>query len=166
MALLDERVSLPLQASVALLSASLLVVLEVERHRRRIEQLEGIDALRNAEWALMAVPLAFAAYGMLDQLWFGLVLFTEGIVLLGWGAISHVRRRAAIGFGGAVLAVLLGVAIPTVRGFNQGLTGSTWLMIGAIAAVVFLVAGSTIERRRAAIGQRLRRLGEILGDWE
>jgi hypothetical protein len=94
------------------------------------------------------------------------VLFAEGLVLTGWGAVTRIRRRAFVGFGGAALAILLAAAIPTVRGVNEGLAGSTWLWVGAIAAVVFLIAGSTIERQRAAIGRQFGKLAEILEEWE
>ena len=164
--LIDEQIDLTMQATVILVSVVLLTVLEVERRRRRLEELPDLDVLHRAEWLLMIAPLAFAAYGMGDRLWFGLVLFAEGLLLIGWGAVTRIRRRAFIGFGGAVLAILLAIAIPTVRGVQEGLAGGTWLVIGAIAAVLFITVGSTIERRRAAIGRSLQQLGEILEDWE
>ncbi len=94
------------------------------------------------------------------------MLFAEGLLLTGWGAASQIRRRAFIGFGGAVMAILLSVAIPVAQGIQTGITQGTWLLVAAIAAFVFIVVGSTIERQRVAIGRRLRHLGEILEDWE
>ena len=64
------------------------------------------------------------------------------------------------------MAILLSVAIPVARGIQAGITEGTWLLVAAVAALVFIVVGSTIERQRAAIGRQLRQLGEILEDWE
>jgi hypothetical protein len=166
LALVDEQLTLTLHSAVVLVSAMLLAVFELERHRRRLEDLPPLDLLSRAEWILMIAPMSVAAYGMGDRLWFGLIMFAEGLLLTGWGAVSRVRRRAFIGFGGMVLAILLAVAIPTVQGIKGGVGGGTWLVVGAIAAVVFIVVGSTIERQRVAIGRRLRQVGEIVEDWE
>jgi hypothetical protein len=164
--LIDEQLTLTLHGAVVLVSATLLAVIEIERHRRRLEDLPSLDLLSRAEWLLMITPMSFAAYAMGDRLWFGLIMFAEGLLLTGWGAASRVRRRAFIGFGGMVLAILLAVAIPTVQGIQSDITGGTWLLVGAIAAVVFIVVGSTIERQRVAIGRRLRQIGEIVENWE
>jgi hypothetical protein len=163
--LIDEQLTLTLHGAIALVSVTLLTVLEIERQRRRSEGLRPLEVLARTEWVLMIAPMSMAAYSMGDHLWYALVLFVEGLLLTGWGAATRIRRRAFIGFGGAVMAVLLSIAIPAVqeaRGGGQG----TWLVIAAIAAVVFIVVGSTIERKRVVIGQRLQQLGEILEDWE
>ena len=164
--LIDEQLTLTLHATVVLMSVTLLAVLEIERQRRRTEKLSTLDVLNRAEWVLMIAPLAVAAYSMSEGLWYAIVLFGEGLLLTGWGAVSRIRRRAFIGFGGAVMAILLSVAIPVARGIQAGITEGTWLLVAAVAALVFIVVGSTIERQRAAIGRQLRQLGEILEDWE
>jgi hypothetical protein len=164
--LIDEQLTLTLHAAVALTSAALLAVLEIERHRRHDEHPATPAALARAEWVLMIAPMAMAAYSMGDHLSYGIVLFLEGLLLTAWGAMTRIRRRAFIGFGGAVLAILLSAAIPMAAGARAGLTQGTWLLIGAIAAAVFIAVGSTIERQRAAIGRRLHDLSEILEDWE
>ena len=45
-------------------------------------------------------------------------------------------------------------------------TGGRWLVVGAIAAVVSIAAGSLIEKFRTSVGRRLAQWGEILEDWE
>ena len=71
-----------------------------------------------------------------------------------------------LGVGAMVTAIILSAIIPALHGIDGGLTGGTWLIIGAIAATVFIISGSAIERRRHAIGRRLAHLAEILEDWE
>ena len=56
--------------------------------------------------------------------------------------------------------------IPALHGIQAGLAGGTWLAIGAGAATLLILAGSTIERRRTAIGRQLAHLAEILERWE
>ena len=163
--LIDERLTLTLHGAVVLLSATLLAIIEVERHRPDFDKLTRRNGLVRAEWVLLIAPLAMAAYSMGDHLAFALLLFFEGLLLSAWGAIAQVRRRAFISFGGAVMAILLSAAIPIVRGLRGGLTAGTWLLIAAIAAVVFIAVGSTIERKRVAIGERLQQLSEIMEDW-
>jgi hypothetical protein len=46
------------------------------------------------------------------------------------------------------------------------LTGGGWLIVGAVAALIFIVAGSLIEKQRVRIGEQLSRWGEILEAWE
>lgn len=166
MIVIDEQLTLGLHGAVALISAALLVVLEIERRRRAAADLPALDALNRAEWILMIAPMALAAFSMPERLWYGLVLFAEGLAFTAWGAASRVLRRGLVGFGGVVLAVLLSAAIPIIEGARRGLTTNTWLVIAALAAVVFITIGSTIERRRVAIGRQLRRIGEIVEDWE
>lgn len=114
----------------------------------------------------MLAPLVLAVAAMFESLWFGLALFAEGALLTGWGALSQVRRRALLGVGAIVAAILLSVIIPALHGIVAGLTGGTWLAIGAAAATIFIVAGSAIERKRHAIGRRLANIAEILEHWE
>ncbi|MCP4305025.1 MAG: hypothetical protein GY788_09160 [bacterium] len=102
---------------------------------------------------------------MFNSLWFGLVLLAEGLAVATWGALTEVRRRALVGVAAMVLAIVLSVAIPALHGLMVGLTGGTWLVVGAITATVFIVAGSIIERQRHAIGRRLADVAEILEHW-
>jgi hypothetical protein len=60
----------------------------------------------------------------------------------------------------------MSAVIPALHGISTGLTGGTWLAIGAVSAAVFIIAGSMIERQRYAIGRRLAHIAEILEHWE
>jgi hypothetical protein len=71
-----------------------------------------------------------------------------------------------MGLVAVTTAIVLGVTIPMFEEVRRGLTGGAWLVVGAIAAVVLIAAGSLIERQRIQIGKRLSHWGEILEDWE
>jgi len=166
MILVNERMELTLHAAVVISSFTLLATVELERHRRRLAEQEIPEGLYHLEWILMLAPLVLAVADMFESLWFGLALFAEGLLLAGWGALTGVRRRALLGVGAMVTAIILSVIIPALHGINTGLTGGTWLAIGAVAATVFIITGSAIERRRHAIGRRLAHIAEILEHWE
>lgn len=54
--------------------------------------------------------------------------------------------------------------IPVIEGVRQGFAAGTWLIAGAIAAVVLIAAGSIIEKRRGRIGRRLTH--DIVEHWQ
>ena len=164
--LLNDRFGLELHATIVLVAAVLLVVLEVERHRYLRKGQPQPEALRISEWIVMAVPLLIAAVESFESLAYVLVLGAEGLALLVWAGLTRVRRRAVMGLVAVTTAIVLGVTIPMFEEVRRGLTGGAWLVVGAIAAVVLIAAGSLIERQRIQIGKRLSQWGEILEDWE
>ncbi len=166
MILVNQRMELTLHAAIVIVSFTLLATVELERYRRHVADQPVPHGLHHLEWALMLAPLALAVADMFESLWFGLALFSEGALLTGWGALSEVRRRALLGVGAMVAAIVLSVIIPALHGIGGGLTGGTWLAIGAVAATLFIIAGSAIERSRSAIGRRLAHIAEILEHWE
>jgi hypothetical protein len=166
MVLVNHRIELPLHAAVVVSSAALLGVVEIDRYRRRSARQSIPAGLHHIEWVLMLAPLILATADMFGSLWFGLVLAVEGGLLAAWGVFTEVRRRALVGAGAIALAIVLSAVIPALHGIQAGLAGGTWLAVGAGVATLFLVAGSTIERRRTAIGRRLAHLAEILEEWE
>jgi hypothetical protein len=165
--LIQETWALELHVAVATVSVVLLVMIEVERHRRQQQLLEPADWLRVAEWVVMLAPLALAARDMVTtSLLYGLLLGGEGLVLVVWGTFSHVRRRAIVGLGAITAAVLMVVMIPLIEGVDRNLTGGAWLVIGGVAAVVFIALGVVLEKYRTSIGERLTDFGDILESWE
>jgi hypothetical protein len=166
MILVNQRMELTLHAAVIIVSVTLLATVELERYRCHLAEEVVPDGLHHLEWVLMLAPLTLAVADMFESLWFGLALFAEGALLAVWGAFTEVRRRALLGVGAMVGAIVLSVIIPAMHGISAGLTGGTWLVIGAIAATFFIIAGSSIERRRHAIGRQLAHIAEILEDWE
>ena len=165
--LIEETWSLELHASVATVSAALLIMIEVERHRRQQQRLDPVDWLRLAEWIVMLAPLALAARDMVTtSILYGLLLGGEGLALVVWGIVSHVRRRAIVGLGAITASVLMVVMIPLIEGVGRNLTGGLWLVIGGVAAVVFIASGVILEKYRTSIGERLTSFGDILERWE
>ena len=165
--LIDQQWTLEVHAAVLAVSAVLLAMIEVERLRRHREDLPFPEWLHVAEWVLMLAPLSLAARDMVtESMAYGLLLAGEGAVLLVWGILSQVRRRAVVGLGAITAAILMTVMIPLVRGIGSSLTGGWWLLIGGVAAVVFITAGSLIEKYRMRIGDRLHHFGEIIERWD
>ncbi len=165
--LVDTRFTLGLHAAIVLVAAVVLATIEVERFRLRREDVPYPDWLRIAEWAAMAVPLTLAAGEMIvTSLGYGLLLAAEGTVLTVWGGLTQVRRRALLGVAAVTAAIVLAAAIPLVRGVQGGLTGGGWLVVGGIAAVVLITAGSVIEKYRLRVGRRLAEWGEVIEHWE
>nr|MDJ0924304.1 hypothetical protein [Acidimicrobiia bacterium] len=166
MILVNQRMELTLHAAVMIVSVTLLATIELDRFRRAMADQPIPHGIHHLEWVLMLAPMVLAVADMFESLWFGLILFAEGALLTWWGAMTEVRRRALLGIGAMVTAIILSVVIPAMHGVSGGLTGGTWLAIGAVAAVVFIGTGSVIERRRHTIGRRLARIAEILEHWE
>jgi hypothetical protein len=165
--LIDEMWSLELHATVAAVSALLLIMIEVERHRRQRQHLDPADWLRLAEWIVMLAPLALAARDMVTtSMLYGLLLGGEGLALLVWGTLSHVRRRAIVGLGAITASLLMVVMIPLIEGVAPDLTGGWWLVVGGVAAVVFIASGVILEKYRTSIGERLTSFADILERWE
>ena len=164
--LLNDRFELELHATVVLVSIVLLAVLDVERYRHRQDGQSQPEPLRVVEWIAMTVPLLLAASQTFASLGYALVLAAEGSALIVWGGLTRVRRRAVMGLVAVTTALLLGVLIPVLDEVRHGLAGGTWLIIGAVAAVVMIGAGSVIEKQRVRIGERLSRWEEILEGWE
>jgi hypothetical protein len=87
-------------------------------------------------------------------------------VLMAWGILAEVRRRALLGVGILAAAVLLAAIIPLSRGMQTGLSGGTWLGIGAAAAALLIAIGSTLERQRRRIGRALAAASRAMEGWE
>lgn len=163
--LLPQRVSLGLHVTVLMVSLVVLTVLELERGSTTATRSVS-RALRLAEWITMTVPLGLAGWDMFGSLGYGFLFAAEGVALTVWAAASRVRRRAFLGLAAVATPIVLAVAIPVVEGARRGLAGGTWLVLGAVTAVLLMFAGSMIEKGRSRVGGKLGRFGEILEDWE
>jgi hypothetical protein len=147
-------------------SVILLAVLEVERGRLRRRNAEIPDPVKVAEWLLMIVPVGLATVSLFGSVGYALLLAAEGGALLAWGIVSKVRRRALVGLAGVTLAVVLSAGVPIVNVLQAGVSGTMLLVLGAVLAVVLIVVGSVLERNLGRIRGRIRRVGEIVEDWE
>jgi hypothetical protein len=164
--LLNNSFELELHATVVLVSVVLLAVLDVERYRHRRNGQSQPESLRVLEWVAMIIPLLLAASQMFSALAYALVLAAEGLALIVWGGLTRVRRRAIVGLTAVTTALVLSALIPLLDNVRHGLTGGTWLILGAVGAVVMIGAGSLIEKQRTQIGERLAHWEEILEGWE
>ncbi|MFO7700892.1 MAG: hypothetical protein R6W79_09845, partial [Acidimicrobiia bacterium] len=165
--LIEYQWTLELLATVTAVCAVLLVMVEVERTRRRRLDEESPEWLHVVEWALMLPPLVLAGREMATtSLWYGLLLGLEGAVLLAWGIATQVRRRAVLGMSAITAAILMAVMVPLVQGMGQSMSGGWWLVIGGLAAALFIATGSVLEKYRTRIGERLAHTAEILERWE
>lgn len=166
--LIEHRWSLGVLATITAVSVVLLAMIEVERLRRRRENLDVTEEwLRVIEWAAMLSPLLLAGREMVTtSLTYGLLLGFEGAALLAWGTLTEVRRRVVLGLTAITAAILMSVMVPLIEGIGGNLTGGWWLVIGGIAAVVFITIGSILEKYRTRIGERLAKTVDILEHWE
>jgi len=114
----------------------------------------------------MLFPPALCVADAAGDLWYLGVMAAEGAVLMAWGILTEVRRRALLGVAVLALTIILAAIIPLSRGVSAGLTGGTWLAIGAGAAALLIAIGSTLERQRRRIGRALAAAGRAMEGWE
>ena len=165
--LIDSQWSLNATVTVLAVAVVVLTMIEVERFRLRRAGQKPDEWLFIVEWLVMLAPLLMAARNMVAiSMAYGLLLAGEGAALLAWGIVTQVRRRAVLGLAAATAAVLMAVMIPLIEGFDGTMSQGWWLLIGGIAAVSFITAGSVIEKYRTRIGERLTQFGTILERWE
>ena len=165
--LIDSQWSLNATVTVLAVAVVVLTMVEVERFRLRRAGQKPDEWLFIVEWLVMLAPLLMAARNMVAiSMAYGLLLAGEGAALLAWGIVTQVRRRAVLGLAAATAAVLMAVMIPLIEGFDGTMSQGWWLLIGGIAAVSFITAGSVIEKYRTRIGERLTQFGTILERWE
>jgi hypothetical protein len=96
---------------------------------------------------------------------YGLFALVLGVGLAVWGALTRVRRRAALGAGAAVLAVALMLGGPIARLAPKVTGPALWLALAAAGAVLIAIA-TGLERGRAKVTAAIRRLDTLTEDWE
>ncbi len=145
----------------------LLIVIEIERIRRRAADRPMPEQLHLAEWAFLVVPMGLAALDTIDRsMAYALLLGVEAAVVLLWSLATEVRRRLLVGTAGLTIAVLLPVAISVAQSAEGGFASGTWLSIGAVAAVCFILIGSLLEKNRVRLGRMVSRISHSLEGWE
>ncbi len=96
---------------------------------------------------------------------FGFVAIALGVALCGWAAVTRVRRRLYGGAATVVLAAVLIVAVPLAEIIPQFRGLTLWATVFAVGTVLILVA-TYLERGRARVAAGVRRIEDILEDWE
>ncbi|HEX6933479.1 MAG TPA: hypothetical protein VF162_15135 [Streptosporangiaceae bacterium] len=87
------------------------------------------------------------------------------LVLTGWGALTHVRRRLLGGALGLLLSLLLLIAIPLVRVLPSLGGAAVWLSLAGVGAIA-IVAAALLDATRAAIKRGTARFAELTKGWE
>jgi len=148
----------------------LLIILDMERIRLgRVDhpaRRERLDVIRVAELVVMGVPLLMAGIDALRDFPYTGLLAGESVMILLWAIASQVRRRLLVGALGVVATILIPAVMLARSAGSGGITIRKALAIGAALAVVFIVVGSLLERGRARVGRAIRRVSEILEEWE
>lgn len=96
---------------------------------------------------------------------FGVLAMGLGALLCGWAAVTKLRRRLYGGIGAVVLGAALVVAVPVARIIPEFRGLALWATLFGVGAVMILTA-TYLERGRARVRLGVRRLEDILEDWE
>jgi len=88
-----------------------------------------------------------------------------GLAVTGWGVVTKVRRRVAVGALTVLASLVVLVAVPLVGLLPSFEGAGLWILIAAVGLGALLVA-SFLEQGKAAVRQGARRFGEITAGWE
>jgi hypothetical protein len=133
------------------------------RHMGQPAYQEGLAVLEYAGMAALLVPPLVETLSVAPIR--GLIAVGIGILLAVWGLATKVRRRFFVGAGGVVTAVVLMLAGPVARLFPQIQGPTLWVLL-ALVGIVMIVVATSLERGRARLAAGLRRLDELLDEWE
>jgi hypothetical protein len=147
--------------------STLLVVVAIWRRDLR---LRGQDAAPSTVVVVELVGVAFLVVASLVQAvtsapGHAVVAMLVGLAIVGWGAVTTVRRRLAAGVVVIVVAVVLLVAVPLVRLLPAWGGAGVWLLLVGLGSVA-VVAATVLERGRVVVRSALGRLGELTVGWE
>lgn len=95
----------------------------------------------------------------------GVLAIGVGLALAAWGTVTKVRRRLFVGVCGVVAAGVLMIAGPIAELVPKIERPLMWALI-VVAGIVLLIVATSLERGRARLSAALKRLDELLGDWE
>jgi hypothetical protein len=146
---------------------TLLVTLEMARaERRRLE----IPVSTPELVALEYMGVAFVAGAALAQTItvspaYGLLGVCAGIGLMGWAAVTRVRRRAAVGAGVVLMSVFLLVAAPIARAIPEVHGAALWIALASVGAGLIALA-TAVEWGRARVRAAVAHLAELVAGWE
>ena len=145
---------------------TILAAVELARWDLRAEDAEMPPELVVLEYSGMAFMVSAALFEtIVDTTYFGLLAIVLGIVIVGWAAVTRVRRRLEVGAGTVGIALVLMLSIPVIRLLPQFRDAALW---GAIVGIglILLVAATTLEQSRASVRATVRRVNELTLGWE
>jgi hypothetical protein len=146
---------------------AILAVVGIERRARRLLGRPLVPTeLLVAEYVGMALVVAAA---LIETISIGpvrgLVAVAAGVLLAGWGALTHVRRRLWFGAATVVVAAILMLAGPIAKLVPEVRGPALWGLLAA-AGLVLIVAATMLERGRERLTVFVRRLDDLMEGWE
>jgi len=153
------------------IGVAILATVELARWDRRRGNLRGNDMIAgNSLLLLEYTGMAFLVGASLVQtifvsVWYGLLAVLLGVALVGWAAITRVRRRTEVGAGVILLSLFLMLTVPVVRIIPEFKGIALWGSI-AFIGILLLVVATTIEQSRARVMAGVRRLDQLMAGWE
>ncbi len=145
-------------------------ILVVESFLRALDRQRGGSGRRPELVAVDLVGMGFIVGAPLvqivvDDVAYGLLAITFGVLVATWGAVTRVRRRALFGAGTVVAAVFAMIALP-LADLVPRLTGATlWITIAALGLLALLVA-AFLEQGRRKMHDAIERLADLTAGWE
>ncbi len=100
-----------------------------------------------------------------DSVLYAVLATALGLVVLGWGLVTKVRRRVATGGLTVLASCVVLVAVPLVGLLPSWQGAGLWLLIAAVGLGALLVA-SFLEQGKAAARKGVSRFGEATAGWE
>jgi hypothetical protein len=149
------------------IGAALIAAVDVTRWDRRRR---GTGAGAVELGAIDVIAMAFLvgaslAETVVTSVAFGALGMLLGLGLVAWAAVTRIRRRLYGGAGTVVLAAVLMVVVPIAGVIPQFRGPALWATVFAAGTMMILVA-TYLERGRARVTAGVRRLEQILEDWE
>ena len=149
------------------IGAAVIAVVDLNRWDRR----RGNAAFGPQETAAVdAVGVAMLVGASLVQTAFaspayGALALALALCLAAWSAVTRVRRRLYGAAGTVVLTGILMVAAPLAEIVPRFRGPALWIAVFAAGTAMILVA-TFLEQGRARVSAGVRRLEEVLADWE
>lgn len=150
---------------------AVLIIVELVRWDRRMgSRLASEIWVGNVLIALDYAGMAFIVGAPLVEtifvtVWYGVLGLIFGVGLVGWAALTRVRRRTEFGSGVVLLSLFLMITVPVVRIIPEIHGITLWASVAAIGMLLLLVA-TTIEQSRAYMRAGIRRLDDLMAGWE
>ncbi|NNC91435.1 MAG: zinc ribbon domain-containing protein [Acidimicrobiia bacterium] len=96
---------------------------------------------------------------------YGVLVMTLGGLLVGWGAVTRIRRRLVIGAATVTSGAVLLLVVPLARIIPQFRGPALWATV-IVLGMALIGAAVTIERGRSKLRLTIGRLRDLTADWE
>jgi hypothetical protein len=96
---------------------------------------------------------------------YGVLVMTLGGLLVGWGAVTRIRRRLVIGAVTVTSGAAMLLVVPLARVIPQFRGPALWATV-IVLGMALIGAAVAIERGRSRLRLTIGRLRELTADWE